>query len=261
MRLPRVWFTVRQMMALVALLAVLMATYVALVEIPARRRRFVQADQAVAIQIGFFRRAAAVERQRERAEAERAAKNRGLAETDEPARAALWSKAADGALGAARRAARKADEYQKAADDLVSRRLKAGSRLAGVEQLGALAASWLASDDAPDETFPFELRTAKLKARLEHEAKAGGRSMFPTVAGPRASVIEAAAIWQAEKFIGSTRGAGIRLNAFQATAQPLSPDQPFYWHVKFVDPRTGQTYECRTSFSEPTIRDYLAKNP
>src|SRR4051794_39700120 len=117
MRFPRVRLTVRLWMASVALVAVWLTAYLILVEWPARRRRFLSADQAVIIQIDLLRRAAQHERGRERGEVDRAARLRGDAETDEPARALLWAKSADDALRAAEHAARNADRYQKAADD------------------------------------------------------------------------------------------------------------------------------------------------
>ena len=95
MRLPRVRPTVRRLVKLAALLSVSMVVYVILVERPARRRRYLDADRAVTIQIELLRRAAAHERQQERAEVDRAAKNRDSAEADEGARAALWLKAAE----------------------------------------------------------------------------------------------------------------------------------------------------------------------
>ena len=72
-------------------MAVLLTAYVILVERPARRRRLLHADDAIAIQIDLLRRAAQEEHRREGAEAGRAARLRGKAETDEPARAVLWA--------------------------------------------------------------------------------------------------------------------------------------------------------------------------
>ncbi len=124
--------SVRKLMAVVALLSVVIGAYVTLVELPARRRRFREADEAVSLQIDLLRRAAAQVRQRERAEGERAAKNRERAESEEREAAkwpdpseerarhlavvALWSGAADGAMQGAKMAARRAAKHQQVAE-------------------------------------------------------------------------------------------------------------------------------------------------
>ncbi len=242
MRLPCVRFTLRRWLAVIFVLAVLMAAYMYFIEGPARRRRYFHADRAVTIQIDLLRRAAEQERHRGQAEMERAARIRGLAEKDEPARATLWAKAADEAYRAAEVATQTADQYQKAAADLAVRRLKAGDEFAAVVRMGGVASTWLAEDSA--RIFPPELRPARATSRVEHEARAGGRSVFSTVAGPRVSVIEATAIWQAEQHVKATHPA-INLNGFQVKTTRLSLDQPFVWVVSFTDPRTRQTHECK----------------
>ena len=70
MRFPRM--TTRRWQIAVALVAVLLALYITLVELPARRRRFRRSDQLVKVQIDLFRRAATSEETREHEETEAA---------------------------------------------------------------------------------------------------------------------------------------------------------------------------------------------
>jgi hypothetical protein len=262
-------------MAVVALVAVLMASYIALVELAAKRRRFRQADRAVSLQIDLLRRAAAQERLRERSERRRAAKNRELAgvegqkaaalpeHSEERAGhqtvAALWAKAADGALWGAAMAARNAKQHQDHSDALAARRRQLGDRLVPLEQMAREAEAWMASP-VWDETFPSELVPAMAVALAEHEARAGGRSNFPTVVGPRVSAIESTAIWNAEQMLKKTRPRLV-LKGCDVRTRQFSPDHPFYWEVVFVDPKTGRSYKVQTSFGPVSIKDYLVKNP
>jgi hypothetical protein len=267
--------SVRKLMAVVALLAVVMAAYVTFVELPSRRRRFRNAERAVGLQIDLLRRASAQERQRERAESKRAVMNREKAEDEEReaanwpepsserashlAVAGLWAKAADGAMWGAERAAGRARQHQGVADALSVRRRRSGDSLAVLEPMAIAADTFLATP-ANDESFPSELAVARRVAQIEHQAMAGGRPSFPTVVGPRASAIEATAIWRAEQYLKSTKP-GVSLKGCQVRVSRLTPEQPFWWKVEFIDAKAGRSYVVETSFSDSSVKDYLAKNP
>jgi hypothetical protein len=105
-----------------------------------------------------------------------------------------------------------------------------------------------------------ELMAAKVIARIEDEAKARGRTMFPTVAGPRASVIEATAIGIAEEWM-KVRHPTVKLKGIKAEATHTSAELPFLWDVKFIEPGTGKIYDCEVSFDESGVKQYLATNP
>lgn len=271
----RLQLSLRKLLAVVALLAVVMAAYITLVELPAKRRRFRNADRVINLQIDLLRRAAAQERQRERTERERAGKCRGSAQEErreaakwpEPSKeraghlvvAALWAKAADDAMRGADRAAGEARKHQGDADALQARRRQSRDSLAALEQMAPAADAFLATP-VWHESFPSELAPARLAARVEHQARIGGRLTFPTIVGQRDSAIEATAIWGAEQFLKTTQP-GVALKGCEVDARQSTPDQPFCWEVKFIDPRTGQSYHVHTSFSESSINDYLAKNP
>ena len=216
-------------------------------------------NQAIAIQIDLLRRAEQEERRRERSEADRTASLRGKAETDEPA-----GRPSGPSLPMTpyrlRSTVRNADRYQKAADDLAALRLRAGGQYAEVIRMGGAADAWLVMDGPADEFLPSELRMAKITARVEHMARAGYRSIFPTVAGPRTSVIEATAIWSAEECLKSAHS-GLSLIGYRAEAKRPLPQEPFYWVVDFVSPKTGTSYRVKTSLGEGSITDYLTKHP
>lgn len=267
--------TVRALMAAIALLAVVLGGYLSLVEMQERRLRFRRADRAVRTQFGLLRLAAAREAEREGMERQRAAKSRGDADIAEREAAkwpeaseerqghlqtaALWRKVVGEAARGAAAAAKRSSTHRTAADSLAARRLQAGDDLAALERLARSAELWLTLP-GPREDLPQELAPAMAVARAEWQVGAWARTSFPTVAGPRASAVEATAIWSAEQFLKSSQP-GLVLDGYVASASQVVPTQPFWWKVKFVDPKTAKTYEAQISMSDSSVNDYLAKNP
>ncbi len=170
--------TLRMLLALVALFAVLMAAYVTFVELPARRLRFRNADRAVTLHIDLLRRATAKEQEVERAEKAREGRCRGNAQREEQeaaqwpetsqerashlAIAALWAKSAFDASSAAKRAAAEARKYQADVDALMACRRQSRETLTALEQMASAADGFLATEAGRDG-FPLQLTPARLR--------------------------------------------------------------------------------------------------
>ncbi len=269
---PRI--SLRGLMALVALVALVMTVYVVLVDLPIQRRRFRNADRAVSLQIDFLRQAAVEEQRRAQDVKGQAASSRDRAEEEERKAdkfpegsaersgylkvMALWDQAWVNASHGANRSAGKARKYQAKADSLTADRQKVGSDLKAFEMLAKAAETFLA-ELGNDENFPSELNEAKTRAHVEHLAKSGGRTAFPTAFGPKKSAIEATAVWEATKAF-QTFHPGVALNGFKVKATNRPP-APFLWDVSFINPGTGRNYRIDISFSDVSVFDYMIKNP
>lgn len=269
----RTQISLRTLLAVVAVLAVVLGTFVTCIKLPAERRRVRNMERAVSLQIDLLRSAVARARGEAKSEQERARECRDKAQDEEreAARwpesseertrhlnaALLWARAGDEASRNAERIEAQARKVQVEVTALAARRTQSGDELAMLEQMAHAAEAFLATD--PIHEGPESLR-ARVVARVEHRARTGGRLSFPTVAGKRNFVIEATAIWMTSESLKRTQP-GLALAKWKVKAERLSSDQPFSWDVTFIDPATLQTHKIRTSFSESTVYDYLAKNP
>lgn len=272
--MPRRRMSTRKWLIAVALTAAVLGLYITMVDRPAKLCRYRRSDQLVNLQIELLGRAATAQQSREREENEAAARCLERAESEvkagarsnvpdgrsiQTARSALWAKAAAAHRNAARQASEYARSYRKTATSLISGRSQTAGDLAPLEKMAQAADKWLSSR-AWFAEMPFSLRGVATAAYVEQKARDGLRASFPTFAGRRRSAIEATAIWEAEQSIKRSQP-GVSLKGHQVVATQSSPESPFLWNVKLIDPKSGQSYEVRESFSDSTVRDYLAQNP
>jgi hypothetical protein len=263
----------RRWLIAVALMALILGLHVALVEAPARSRRFRRSDQLVRFQIDLYCRAAAAAQKHEREDLEIAAHCKELAQSEEKAAkgastaeerkghsdlSALYAKSGTVHEQSARRSADRARTFRQTAANLLTGRDRTEGDLVSLERM-AKATNTLMSRLYRFQ-IPSELRPSATADYVEAKARDGLRTSFPTIAGPRQSAIEAAAIWGAEQFLRKTQP-GISLKGYQVEAIRPSSNAPFWWTVRFTDPATGQNHEVHTGFGPSVVDDYVARNP
>jgi hypothetical protein len=261
------------LLVVIAALAVGLGAYVTCVRLPAERLRIRNMDRAGRLQIDLLRSAAAETQREAAAEQERADRCRDEARKQEIAAARcpesseerasyqnvamLWTRGGNEASNNADRLARKARAILAQANALLALRTESGDDVAALEKLAPAAEAFLATDPIQED---LKIRTDRIIARVDHQARMSGRRRFSTVAGERSSVIEATAIWLASEHLKASRP-GLVLANWKADARQVGHDRPFSWNITFTDPRTGQTEKVRSSFSEGNVYDYLVKNP
>jgi hypothetical protein len=256
---PRV--TVRTLALVVAFSAVLMA----LVVVPQRRQRYQQAERSIRQQVATLLRAAEEYRESERDGRETAARSLAFAEKEkrEAAKwpeaseerkhhqhlATLWEKAARNSAGVADSSARTARMLKQRAEEIQKDWQRGADSLEDFERLAREA-------EKGPQTPKWRLlksTLASVKRQVqEDEDKVGGAN--------RPAILEAAAVWQAAELLKAAKKHPAP-EKLKAKAQRKLKENDYMWKVTFSDPKTAQSYEVHTSFSEPTVKQYLAEHP
>lgn len=269
MRPPRLRFSLRSLLAAVALVAIVIGTYCLFVEYPARWRRFRRADSLVRAQVELLGRLAEHERTQAREERRRGERIRleleeeeaealkapdGSAEREQHrVLAKLWGEQAVAPIPLAKLAEKRASMYQARATAVAASRQQIASDLETLEAMARDAEKWLADDSLAE--FPPELFRARSMVRVEQRLRENARSSFPTSFGPRQSVYEATAICSAENLFKN------RFPNATVRATQVSRSRPYNWDVTFTEVKTGREFRVNTGFSEGTVYDYLKAHP
>ena len=249
-KIPR--FSVRTLLLAVGLLAFLLGSYMTLVEMPARRQRYLKAEQTIEQSLDLLRRgveeAIAADREtKELYERDLASIEKEEQEADKWPEgseernnhllfASQWRTAAAAIKRQLGGRAEIAEAFRDRAEKIRDDRKRISNSLFAIETLAS------ESDKAPDSAVWKKRGLARVLADLK----------LRTPVDP--ALLKATAIWQAKGFFG-----GLHPGIDPARLTLQARGQDFAWTVDFTDPKSMKKYPVRCFFSRTTVDQYLAR--